>query len=69
VTLAAESALHPDQLAWDLGYLIFGAALMLIGSAIAPRTRSAQRQGAAAPPGQSHASRGYGSYGPIARAL
>lgn len=28
----------PNQLAWDLGYLMFGAALMLIGSAIVRRS-------------------------------
>jgi uncharacterized membrane protein len=29
---------HPDQIAWDLGFLMFGVALMLIGSAIARRS-------------------------------
>jgi uncharacterized membrane protein len=41
---------HPDQIAWDLGYLIFGAALMLIGSAIARRRSDVSRPWAGSTP-------------------
>lgn len=41
---------HPDQLAWDLGFLIFGAALMLIGSAIARRCSDTSRSWAGSTP-------------------
>jgi uncharacterized membrane protein len=34
---------HPDSLAWDLAYLIFGAALMMIGSMIARRNSETSR--------------------------
>lgn len=41
---------HPNQLAWDLGHLIFGAALMLIGTAIARRCGDASRSWAGSTP-------------------
>lgn len=41
---------HPNQLACDLGCLIFGAALMLIGTAIARRCSDASRSWAGSTP-------------------